>query len=55
MGTSETHYNHKGHRLPTKQKQLQNSFVADEDFRGWNVLPLAYLLREVFKVPRVKV
>ena len=31
--------------------QLQNNFVADEDLRGQNVLPLTYLLREVLKVP----
>ena len=30
--------------------QLQNSFVADEDLHGRNVLPLTSLLLEVLKV-----
>ena len=33
--------------------QLQNSFVADEDLRGRNVLLLtSFLLRELLKYPR---
>ena len=35
--------------------RLQNSFLADEDLRGQNVLLLTSLLREVFKAPREKV
>ena len=40
------------HSLPHR---LQNSFVADEDLRGQNILLLTSLLREVLKVPREKV
>ena len=31
------------------QQQKLGCFVADEDLRGQNVLPLNYLLREVLK------
>ena len=42
------HFDHEG------LHQLQNCFVADEDLRGQNILPLTYLLREVLKVPQEK-
>ena len=40
---------------PLGLHQLQNSFVADENLHGRNVLPLTYLLCEVLKVPWEKV
>ena len=48
--TTKVFISYKTEGLNSNHSCTSFSFVADEDLRGRNVLPLTYLLREVLKV-----